>query len=620
MKDRMWNLKSIYNRFLTLIAVLFCSFHVYTAGFGSLSALDQRVIHWMGVFVYMFLISRKKSKPSLFIDLVLVFMTLFSGIYLMFAWRQITLIGVGQRTPLEIALAIFAVVVTIEGARRSIGMMLPITAVAFLVYVFIGKWLPPLIGHRGYSLNRIATIIYYGTEGIYGTALDVSANVIIVFIIFGSLLSVTGAGQFFIDLAFSIAGRWRGGSAKTAVISSSLMGTISGSPAANVVTTGTFTIPLMKRDGFFPYIAGAVEAVASTGGQIMPPVMGAAAFVMAEFLGLPYLRIVLAALIPAILYYVSCYLVIDIIAVKYNIKGRSPEELPSLTQTLKSGWGFLIPLGVLIYGISSGISVNKSVFNSIVVLFIILFIKERFNIKSVFSKFIRGCEDALQSSFSVVSACACAGMVVGVIQLTGLGLRVSSLITSLAGNSLLLALVLCMVAALILGMGLPTTVLYIVLSTLAAPSLVSLGLPPLVAHMFVFYFGCISSITPPVALAAYAAAGIAQSDITKTGLYAFKLGISAYIIPFLFVYNPELLLIGSPWGILREALIGLIVVIVLSYGAEGWLFQKTGLLTRLLLLVSPALMVSQSYRLWGIFLVALALIIQYYKHRYLKAN
>ena len=585
---------------ILVLSTILTAFHFYTSGFGTLSALDHRIVHWVLMFILIFLFfpTARKGKPikgAWIADTFLIVAVILAGVSLYMAWRHVSLAGTGSRTVWEIAMAAITVIVALEATRRTCGLVLPITACVFLAYVFFGQYLPPEIGHRGYSLNRIASILYFGTEGIFGTAIGVSSTIIIVFIMFGSLLNCSGGGKVFIDLAYALTGRYRGGAAKTAVISSALMGTVSGSPIANVVTTGTFTIPLMKKSGYQAHVAGAVEAVASTGGQIMPPIMGAAAFIMAEYLGIPYSRIAWAAVIPAILYFFSIFLIVDVEALKNGILGIPREQLPSVKQTLKEGWLLLVPLVLLVVLILNGFSITFSVFYSNILILVIWFIRLRGNVKEFLKGVLAACEDVAKSSTSVVSACACAGIVVGILQLTGLGLRLCSLIEVIAQGQLLLGLFLCMIVALIMGMGLPTTVLYIILSTIAAPALIALGTGKLEAHMFVFYFGCMSSITPPVALAAFGAAPIAKASYTQIGFTAFRFGLVAFVIPYMFVYSPGMLWEGSAGDIIGVLVSSIIGTMALAYAIQNWLLTKTHFIIRVALFASALLLIKQGY-------------------------
>lgn len=576
---------------IIIMATIICGFHLYTSGFGTLSAMDQRGIHWLLVSMMVFIMYPSKGKFIRIFDVVCFVFAIISGLYIILTWGDIALAGSGARTTIDIVIGAIGVFIALEAARRTIGWVLPITAGIFLLYLVVGPYLPPSIGHGGYSLKRVISMLYYSTEGIYGVPIATSASFIVMFVMFGALLNKSGGGKFFIDFAFAIAGKFRGGSAKTAILSSMLMGSISGSPIANVVTTGTFTIPLMKKGGYKPEVAGAVEAVSSTGGQIMPPIMGAACFLMAEFTGISYAEIAWAALIPALFYYFAVYLIVDIEAVKMGIKGLPKSELPTIKESLKKGWHLLTPIIPLVYLIMAGYSPTKSVFFSILLMLAIYLIAQKKLI--AFLRFLlEGFEGAVRSLAPVASACACAGLVVGIIQLTGLGLRLTTLISVISGGEILIALVFTMFASIILGMGLPTTVLYIVLASLAAPALIKMGVPVLTAHLFVFYYGCISTITPPVCLTSYAAAGIANSDPTKIGILAFKYGFAAYLIPFMMVYGPAILLVGSAAEITLAIITGLIGIYCLASSIQSFLFIKTVWISRLMLLVAAICLIK----------------------------
>ena len=596
---------------IIVVAAGLCLFHLYCAGFGSLSTLDQRLVHWMIMFTLIFLLFPSKTRLGKIVDYLLIVLCITSALYLYSAWRTVSLTGTGNRTNFEIVLGVLTVIATLAATKRTCGLTLPIVACVFLLYLFVGKYLPT-VGHRGYSMNRITTIIYFGSEGIFGTAIGTSATIIIVFVMFGSLLSASGGGKVFIDLAFALTGRYRGGAAKTAVVSSALMGTVSGSPIANVVTTGTFTIPLMKKSGYQSHVAGAVEAVASTGGQIMPPIMGAAAFIMSEYLAIPYARVAWAAVIPAILYYISIFLIVDVEAIKNGIAGLPRADLPRIFDTLIKGWSLLTPLVLLLILILSNYSVTYSVFYSIVLLLIVWIIRLKFNVKEFLWQLLNAFVDTAKSASSVVAACACAGIVVGTIQLTGIGLKLCSLIEILANGHILIALVLCMIVALIMGMGLPTTVLYILLAAIIVPALVNLGAAKLQAHMFVFYFGCMSSITPPVALAAFGAAPIAEAPYTKIGWTAFRFGLVAFIVPFMFMYSPALLFQGA-WNEILEALISSVFgTVALAYGIQGWLLSKANVLVRIGFFASSFLLIKQGIitDLIGYLILAVCVLVQ----------
>lgn len=601
---------------VTCVAVLVCLFHLYTGAFGSLSTMNQRAIHWLLMSVLIFLMYPSKNSKFYILDFLLMILAAVSGLYIIFSWESIALSGAGAQTTLDLAIGCVGVLIAIEAARRTLGWVLPITAGIFLLYLLIGPWLPEAIHHSGYSLRRVITLLFFSTDGLYGTPIGVSATFIIMFVIFGAMLNRSGGGKFFIDFAFAIAGRFRGGSAKTAILSSALMGSVSGSPIANVVTTGIFTIPLMKTAGYRADVAGAVEAVSSTGGQIMPPIMGAAAFLMAEFTGLPYAEIAWAALIPALLYYLAIYVVVDIEAIKQGILGQKKEELPGIWDSIKQGWFMLTPLIPLVYLIMSGYSPTKSVFWTIVILVVVYLIANR-KLRGFISFLIEGFEAGVKNCASVAAACACAGIVVGVIQLTGLGLRLTSLISVISGDSILIALIFTAIASLILGMGLPTTVLYIVLASLAAPALIKMGVPVLLAHLFVFYYGCISTITPPVALTSYAAAGVAHADPTRIGINAFKFGFAAYVIPFMMIYGPALVLMGEPSDIALAVVTASIGVYSLASCMTNYLIMPLGIILRIPLFVAALCLIKPGIYtdLIGLSCFAGVLLIQLYRKK-----
>ena len=604
---------------IVALAVALCLFHLYTAGFGMLSMIDQRAIHWIGFLSAVFLAKPTKIKFGLVVDLIIIALLVASGIHLMIQWRGPAAMGLPISTSLDYFFAVVAIVLTIESARRTTGWALPIVCMLALLYLFFGENLPPDLAHRGYSFMRIGSFLYFTTEGIYGFAIGVSATIIIVFVIFGLVLNASGGGKFFLDIVLAMVGRFRGGAAKAAVFASALFGTISGSPMANVVTTGTFTIPAMKQTGYKPHVAGAIEAVASTGGQIMPPIMGAAAFIMAEFTGIPYGTIALSAIIPALMYFFCVYLMVDIEAIQEKIKGLPKESLPDMRQTFKDGWHTIPPLVTLIYLVLGGFSVTLAAFYSTVFLVVVWLLKTR-KLVEVTKKLIRAFSEVVENIGSVVAACAAAGIIVGAINLTGIGMRMSTLVGMWGGGDLLFTLFLAMVVSLILGMGLPTAVVYIVTATIIAPVLVELGVPILVAHMFVFYFGCISTITPPVALTAFGAAGVAKANANLVGYTAFKYGIAAYIVPFMFVYGPELLLLGNPAHIPLAVVTVVIGAISLACAAQGWLLNNIGPLERLLLLGCALLMIDV-YGLTtfiGMGLFAALILVQVIRRRKLK--
>jgi TRAP transporter 4TM/12TM fusion protein len=472
---------------------------------------------------------------------------------------------------LDIAMAALAVVLVLDATRRTIGAALPIVAASFILYALAGPWLPGIFHHRGLSLEILLDQTYFTSEGIFGIPLGVAGSYVILFIIFGAFLEKSGAGQFFMNFANAIAGGARGGPGKVAVVSSSLFGTISGSAVANVMVDGWLTIPMMKRTGFKPEAAAAIEAVASTGGQIMPPIMGAAAFVMAEFLGVSYGSIMLAALIPALFYYGALFAAIHFNAIRSGLRGIPREELPILGHIMLRQGHLFIPLLIIFFLLLQGFTATYAAIISAASVIVLSWIRPESRI--TLRKGIEALRDGAEQTVPVAMATAAAGIVIGVVLQTGLAIRFTSFLVGISGTSLLLALFITMAAAIILGMGMPTTAAYIMLAALLIPALIKLGVAPMAAHMFGFYFACLSAVTPPVALAVYAAASISKSSLWGAGWQAVKFAAAGFIVPFFFVYNPALLFSG-PWvDIGRAVLTGTIGVIALAAGLEGYFIR-----------------------------------------------
>ena len=567
---------------VAVIAMGTSLFHLYTAGFGLLSAHEQRGIHLLMMLFLAFMTygaTAKSGSRLNWMDYLFLGSALAPSFYLFLTIEDYS--GTLMPTMGDVIFGLILIIGILEAARRTSGLALPMTALVFLLYAFWGESLPGMLGHKPYSMERIVSFLYITTEGIYGLPIAISATFVVIYIIFGAFLANTGAGKLFVDLAFSIAGKRRGGTAKVAVVSSSLMGTITGSPLAEVATTGTITIPLMINSGYPPHVAGAIEAVAATGGMIMPPVMAAVAFLMAENLGVSYFEVAKAAALPAILYYACLYFMVDFEAAKLGLKGLPKEELPSFWKSLVSGWYAILPLVALVIWISIGWSAMRAGFWSIMVLLLTVTIAKRkiLNWKTLARCLQQGSENAV----SVAAACACAGIILGVISVTGLGVKLTSFMISLSGGSLFLCLILTAITSLILGMGLPATAIYVMMAAINAPALIKLGASPMAAHLFIFYFGCISTITPPVALTAYAAAAVAGASPTKTGWRAFLYGISAYIMGFMFIYSSALLLDGGVLQIIRAFVTGLLGAFFLSSAVEGYLFRRCSLVERFVL-------------------------------------
>ncbi|MCB2225835.1 MAG: TRAP transporter permease [Desulfarculaceae bacterium] len=582
-----------------VVAVSLSCFHLYTAAFGVLSPLYQRGVHLLGLLFLCFLINRlrassKDPRPGI-ADWGLSAAVIALAVFMLQALAPETVLDRGIMGPSEIEIWVGAglVFLILEGTRRSVGMPIVLVALSFLAYGVLGPYMPEFLAHKGYGPERLVSYLVWTTEGVFGIPIAVSATFVIVFIIFGAFLDKLGAGNFFISLALALTGRRRGGPALTSVVASGLMGSISGSSVSNVVTTGTFTIPLMKRTGYSPVFAGAVEAVASTGGQIMPPVMGAGAFVMAELLGTSYAHIALAAAIPAVLYFASVGLMVYFEAHRKQIRVLAPGEVPKARESLKTGWHLIIPLVVLVYLlVVRQLSPMLAGFYAICTLVVtasgfILWREKRFPWREILDALKAGAITAVP----VAMACAAAGLVIGVVSLTGLGVRFTQMVIHLSGGVLWLGGLLTMVACIILGMGLPTTAAYIITAVLGVPALTDMGVSPLQAHMFIFYFAIISFITPPVAISAYAASGIAGTNAMKTGFVSFKLGLAGFIVPFLFLYSPSIVLEGDIGHIILNSITALLGVTALAGGLVGWFAIPLNWWQRLVLLASAVALI-----------------------------
>lgn len=571
------------------IALAASCFHLYTAAFGLFDAMTQRSVHFMFMGALLFLCyPLKASGPKDKIDpwdwaLAALVVLCCGNILLNFeaiAMRE------GRATASDVYLGVTMVLLVIEATRRSMGWPLPIVAAIALLYGIFGPYFPGMLGHRGFGIKDLAPFMYLRTDGIFGVPLGVSASFIFLFCLFGAFLTISGAGQFFIDLAVALTGRSLGGAGKAAVVASGLMGMVSGSSTGNAVTTGAFTIPLMKQAGYKPVFAGAIVACASTGGQVMPPVMGAAAFIMAQFLGISYWEIVVAAAIPATLYFVSIMAMVHFRAGKLKMKRLDASELPKVSAILKKGWHLLLPIVVLVLFLAFGYSPTLSVFWSIAAIVVFSWLgdkQHRMTPKMILNALVTGGLGAIE----VAAACACSGIVIGVIAITGVGLAFSSFVLSLSFGILPLALFMTMIGSIILGMGVPTTAQYIITSTLAAPALAQMGVPMMSAHLFCLYFGVLADVTPPVALATYAAAGIARSNPIKTGFTALASAAAGFVVPYMFVYNPYLLLKGDALSIVIGTVTAFIGILGLSSAVQGYLAGDLGILQRLLLFTVP---------------------------------
>ena len=531
---------------ISAICILFACFQLYTGIFGVLDAHLQRTIHLCFGMALIYLLyparaswSRKSMHP---VDLVFAVLSVFATMYIFFQYDELVL-RAGMNTETDIMVGILGIVLVFEAARRTVGWPMITVALIFLAYAFAGPYMPGIMAHRGVGFDELVSHLYFTTEGIFGVPMGVSSTFIYLFILFGAYLEATGLGKFFIDTANALAGWAVGGPAKVAVLSSGLMGTVSGSSVANVAGTGSFTIPMMKKLGYRPAFAGAVEAAASTGGQLMPPVMGAAAFLMAEFVGVPYIDVVKAAVIPAVLYYTGIWIGVHFEAKKYGLKGTPREELPKFGELLREKGHLAIPLIIIVYLLVTGYTPMRAALYAIALTIICACLRKSTRITP--KDFVNGLINGSKGVLGVLIACATAGIIIGVVTKTGVGLKLATALLDLAGGQLLPAMFFTMITSLILGMGVPTTANYVISSTIAAPALVQMNVPVLAAHMFAFYFGIVADVTPPVALAAYAGSGIAGANPMKTGVNAAKLAIAAFIVPYIFVLAPELLMINA---------------------------------------------------------------------------
>jgi len=575
--------------------VLLALVHLYCGGYRPITADILRSLH-VGfglIIIYMlYPFNKEKVNLSLIIDSLLALLAL--------AWVgyfTLTLETVPMRTgnPIfaDIAISTIGMFVLFEATRRVLGMILPSIAITFLLYALLGHLIPGALGHRGVDYAWLITHSLLSTEGVFGVPIGVSARFVFLFVLFAAALDKTGGGKFFLDLAYAILGRYRGGPAKVAVVGSALMGTMSGSAVANVAGTGCITIPLMKELGYDNRSAGAIEAVASSGGLIMPPIMGAAAFIMSEFLGITYLKIIISAAIPACLYYLAVFCAVDFKAARLGLVGLPADQIPKVWNVLKTGAQFILPLLVLIVYLVISTPQRAAFwgFVAIVVLYAInlAWNKDLGSLKNILFVMEAGSKQALP----IITACAVAGVVVGVISLTGLGFMLTGYLMTIGGTSLLFVLIISMVTSIILGMGLPVTACYIVLAVLAAPAMVELGVDPIAAHLFIIYFGVLSGITPPVALAAYVGAGIAEAKPMSVALEACRIGIVAFFLPYMFLYNPVLLLQDVTVVKLALSLLGAIIgCVAIAAGSQGYLLTNANWMQRILLIVAAVLLFS----------------------------
>ena len=596
--------RKLNNRSIVFIigfmGVLFSLFHIYNT-FNPLPTLIIRSVHLMFALGLVFLIyptfnKQDRTKIPVY-DWVFFGLSLSSFIYLLVQYDALMTTRGGIPNAMDIAMAILTVLLVLEGARRVTGLILPILALIFLSYPFFShlEFLPRIMMTRQFDLGDIFGQIYTKTEGLFSTAIGASVQYIFLFILFGAFLGKSGMGQFFNDLSLALAGHRQGGPAKVAVISSAFMGSINGSAVANVVGTGAFTIPLMKKIGYEKNFAGAVEASSSIGGQILPPVMGASAFIMAETTGISYGTIALAAIIPALLFFLGSIAQVHFRAGRSNLKGIPKPDLPRVKEVLKEGGHLMIPLVALVWMLGAGIPVARTAFYTILITIVVSWFRKstRMTLKDIISAL----EDGTKQSLSTIVACGVVGIIIAVVNLTSFGSTLTSAITQIGAGSLFLTLFLTMIASIILGMGLPSIPAYIITATMAAPALAEFGLPVLVAHLFVFYFGIFANITPPVALASFAAAGLSGGNAMRTSFISVRLAIAGFIVPYLFVYQPALLMVdisnvatnatefpmASIGSIVLVATIAIVGVVGLSAAIEGYFSVNLRIIERIVL-------------------------------------
>ncbi len=568
------------------IALAMLGFHFWVVATGAPEVFHFRGTHLVFALVLIFLwypvmasgsMARRATGAAIDCAFILLSCAVVGYLFLEHDHVLTRFAYVDELSPLEQFLGVGIVLVALESARRTVGLALPITALIFLVYALFFENL---------GTNELIDQMYLTTEGIFGIPLNVSATYMVLFIVFGALVEKSGTGKLFMDFAMALAGGTAGGPAKVACMTSAMFGTISGSSTANVMTTGTFTIPLMKRIGYRPAFAGAVEAVASTGGQIMPPIMGAAAFVMAEFMAVSYLTVIGIAILPALLYFLAVFVAVHFEAKRVGLKGMPKPDLPEMGKVLRERGHQFLPLVIIMVVLVNGYSAPYAAMLGLLSVIPVAMMRKTTRSEITVRLVLEGLIEGVRNSLQVAAACACSGIVIGVIALSGVGIDFTSFVISLANDTLLLALILTAIAGIILGMGLPTTPAYIVQVALLVPAIIKLGVPLEAAHMFVFYFAILSAITPPVAITLYAANGLSGAGLWDGGIAAMKLAATGYIIPFMFVYGPSLLLIGEPIHVAISCVTSVIGVICLAAGLHGYFLRRANVVERLLLVAA----------------------------------
>ena len=607
------------------LSVMFVGYHMVTAGIGIPEVYKHRTVHLgflLGLGWLYFPATKRspKGKPSV-IDLVLFALTIVVTVLTVIN-RDAYLLRGGVLSMSDYIVGSVVMVLVLEATRRTVGGQMLWISIICLVYMWAGPYIPGVFSHRGQSIKRIIQAMYSGGEGIFGMPLGVSSTYLIIFIILAAILDKSGLGKLFNDIALGVGGRFSGGPAKVAVVASALTGTISGSAASNVATTGAFTIPLMKKIGYQPTFAGAVEAAASTGGQIMPPIMGSAAFIMAEYLGIPYLTIAAAGMIPAILYFTSVYFQVDFRAKSLGLRGLDKSEMPDIKKTILHYGHMITPMIVLIYLMGQGRTPLFSAFYAVSLTILLSWFRKETRILVPEAKSVA--VNSARTGVSIGISMAAAGFMIAAFSSTGLGIVLADSIVAISGGNLMIVLVLTMIVAIILGLGLPTSACYVITASICAPILIKVGLAPFLAHFFVFYYSCLSTVTPPIALAAYVAAGIANANTDKVGWMAFRLALAGFIVPFFFIYSPAMVLMGNDGSMLSADWISVVVSVIsglvgtwfLAASVEGYLFIKYPAWLRVplfvadLLLIDPRVLTSAIGAGIAIFSVVIILVIK----------
>ena len=600
-------IQNFYRRLASIMAIIVGSFHLLNvSGVLVVSSMPLRVIHLMFMISIAILVRLKTKHNTLLLQVLKgigVLLSIGVGVYILTRWKAIIESG-GVTTSTDTYFGIIIVALILITTWKSIGKVLSAIVTLFLLYPFIGPYMPGVLENRAYSLNRTFSFLFASTQGIYGIPISVAASYIVIFCIYGAFLSKFGAGDFLFKFSSALTSKLTAATAKTSIIFSALVGMISGSAAGNVAIAGAISIPMMKKRGYSSEKAGAVQAVAATGGQIMPPVMGAAAFLMVEMTGVPYSGIMKAAIIPALLYFLSIFFIVHFTSLKdkVDLKNESRKAYV-LSEVLKEGWYLALPIIALMYFLISGFSPFKAAYYSTIMLIVVFVIahivsEKRLTFdfaKDLILKILKSIEKGSYDTVPIAIACAASGIIVGVITMTGIGAKLTNLIIMASNDVMLLAMVYTMIISIILGMGLPTTAVYLIVASVVAPALVKMGMPLLTAHLYVFFFGCISTITPPVALASYVSAGIADADINKVGWVAFKYGLVSFLLPYMFVYGPALLLEGSVVQVAASVLVSIVGVYALSISIAGYYKLNISMISRILLFIGGILLVNQGY-------------------------